>query len=1014
MLENTVKLGLMPPLTGVVGMYGAEISHAGQIACDEINESGGVLGRPLELVIEDDGSLPESAAAAAAKLVNHHHCVAIIGNLLSNSRIAVAYQVAEPNRIPYLNFSFYEGSILSRYFFHFAALPNQQIDQMIPYMRNKYGPRMFFAGNNYEWPRGSIDAAKLALKKSGGQVVGEEYYPIGVGNDDINRLLDQLAESGADVFVPYFAGADQVHLLTRFTEKGLKNKMAVVMGHYDEIMASRLPPEVRADFYSSNTYFMTLDTPENKEYLARLSNQPGISGIWPQGNGILTNFGEGAYLCVKAFAKAANQAGSLDSEALINALETIHVSGPQGTVQMDPVTHHAQVNTYLSRCQVDGSFAIIERFGAIPPIIPERYQHLQICKQFGQEDINLQSRMLVQMSEAVLLVNADDGVIVYANPGAGRMFGYELSEMIGKHFSILFAFTEKSQAETTSFIGDMLSRKGIWQGETENITKDGKRFWCAASISVFTHPKYSEVWMILSKDITERKQMEDALNEAVSRNQAIMDTASDAIIVTHLNGTIQMWNRKAEEFFGYGTDEAIGQVMHTLIFPERFHERSVEWLRQLAETGAAPLLGKSLELIACHRDKTEFPIELSISVTDIRGVCYITSIIRDVTERNHARQELQRINQALLTITTCNAALIHATDELQLLHDMCQIIVRNAGYMMSWVGFVEHDEQKTVRPMAHGGFEQGYLERAQVTWADDPRGQGPTGTAIRTQKPALVKDTLSDPAYRPWRDHGIKLGYRSILALPLISFSQVFGALTIYSPDIDAFSENEIELLDQLANDLAFGIMTLRTRKAHELSTERLMQSMESSITAVAAIVEMRDRYTAGHQRRVADLSKAIAHELGLSESEIHGIYLAAAVHDLGKIHVPAEILTNPDRLSDIEFQLVKTHAKAGYDILKDIDFPWPIAQMVYQHHEWLDGTGYPNGLKDSEILFGAKIITVADTVEAMSSHRPYRPGLGIDAALEEISHYAGVRYDRKIVDTCIKLFRERGYNLAE
>ena len=161
MLGTPIKLGLMPPLTGLVRIYGPEISRAGQIACQEVNENGGVLGRPLELFIEDDGSLPESAVAAAEKLVIRDQCTAIIGNLLSNSRIAVAYRVVEPRKIPYLNFSFYEGSIASRYFFHFAALPNQQIERMIPYMREKYGPRMFFAGNNYEWPRGSINAGSI-------------------------------------------------------------------------------------------------------------------------------------------------------------------------------------------------------------------------------------------------------------------------------------------------------------------------------------------------------------------------------------------------------------------------------------------------------------------------------------------------------------------------------------------------------------------------------------------------------------------------------------------------------------------------------------------------------------------------------------------------------------------------------------------------------------------------------------------------------------------------------------
>lgn len=240
MIEYPVRLGLMPPLSGVVGLYGSEITWAAQIACQEVNESGGVLGRPLELVIEDDGSLPESAVAAANTLVKTNKCVAIIGNLLSNSRIAVAYRVAEPLKIPYLNFSFYEGSILSRYFFHFAALPNQQIDQMIPYMLKEYGPRMFFAGNNYEWPRGSIDAAKRVLLLGNGEIVGEEYCSIGVSAKDIEQLLNNVAQAAPDVFVPYFAGKDQMQLLTRFTEKGLKERMAVVMGHYDEMMADWL------------------------------------------------------------------------------------------------------------------------------------------------------------------------------------------------------------------------------------------------------------------------------------------------------------------------------------------------------------------------------------------------------------------------------------------------------------------------------------------------------------------------------------------------------------------------------------------------------------------------------------------------------------------------------------------------------------------------------------------------------------------------------------------------------
>ncbi|MBW2650842.1 MAG: HD-GYP domain-containing protein [Deltaproteobacteria bacterium] len=166
-------------------------------------------------------------------------------------------------------------------------------------------------------------------------------------------------------------------------------------------------------------------------------------------------------------------------------------------------------------------------------------------------------------------------------------------------------------------------------------------------------------------------------------------------------------------------------------------------------------------------------------------------------------------------------------------------------------------------------------------------------------------------------------------------------------------------------------------------STEKLLKSMESSINALAMALEMRDPYTAGHQRHVAELAEAIAREMNRSDDEIKGIYFTALIHDVGKIHVPAEILSKPGELSKTEFEIIKLHSQAGYDILKKIDFPWPIAEIAYQHHERLDGSGYPRGLKGEKILPQARIIAVADAVEAMLSHRPYRAALGVEKALE-------------------------------
>lgn len=198
-----------------------------------------------------------------------------------------------------------------------------------------------------------------------------------------------------------------------------------------------------------------------------------------------------------------------------------------------------------------------------------------------------------------------------------------------------------------------------------------------------------------------------------------------------------------------------------------------------------------------------------------------------------------------------------------------------------------------------------------------------------------------------------------------------------------------------------------------EESERKLKISLMDSVAALAATVERRDPYTAGHQRRVAELAVAIAKRMNLPEIQIEGLYLAGVVHDIGKIQVPAEILSKPGRLTEPEFAIIKQHPQSGCEILNTITFPWPIAPIVLQHHERVDGSGYPFGLVGGDILLEARILAVADVVEAMSSHRPYRPGLGLDAALEEIVRYSGQHYDAQIVAACVALFREDRYVLA-
>jgi PAS domain S-box-containing protein/putative nucleotidyltransferase with HDIG domain len=203
-----------------------------------------------------------------------------------------------------------------------------------------------------------------------------------------------------------------------------------------------------------------------------------------------------------------------------------------------------------------------------------------------------------------------------------------------------------------------------------------------------------------------------------------------------------------------------------------------------------------------------------------------------------------------------------------------------------------------------------------------------------------------------------------------------------------------------------------QTELALKETTAKLSHVLKQTVQAMSAITEMRDIYTAGHQQRVADLSSAIAAELNLSEQTIEAVKIAALLHDLGKISVPSEILTKPSKLSYHEFELVKSHAHLGYEILKSIDFPYPIAEIVRQHHERIDGSGYPRSLTGKDMLLEAKIIAVADVVEAISSHRPYRPALGIETALSEIKRLSGKEFDSDVVSACLNLF-QMGYLLG-
>ena len=520
------------------------------------------------------------------------------------------------------------------------------------------------------------------------------------------------------------------------------------------------------------------------------------------------------------------------------------------------------------------------------------------------------------------------------------------------------------------------------------------------------------------KAIRTRKSDEHKLHEALEQLKlfrAMIDRSPDGIEVIDPE-TLRFIdvNDAVCRNLGYTRQELLG--MHVFDVESPNNPETVEELdRQLKATGAG-----RFERWHRRKDGSEYPVEVNLRIVELDRP-YALSITRDITNRKEIEAELQRLNRGLRTLSEVNRAVVRAVGEEELMHDICNTITGCGGYRMAWIGLSRQDKRKSIESVALSGEGEEYVNGLDLRWDDVPAGQGPTGTAVRIGRTQIVQNTQADPRFGPWRAAAQRFGYAASIALPLTSGDQTFGALNIYSAQCDAFGKSEVELLEEVASDLAFGIVNLRTRHERDdavlqraQQATRLRDSMEDAIEAIATVVEMRDPYTAGHQRRVADLAAAIAREMGLSEEQVHGIHLAGIVHDIGKIHIPAEILSKPGRLSHLEYDLVKTHSQAGFDILKGIDFPWPIAQTVLQHHERLDGSGYPQGLSGEAILLEARILCVADVVESMSSHRPYRPGKGTDTALEEIGRHRGILYDPAVVDACLALFQHKGYRLPE
>ncbi len=511
-------------------------------------------------------------------------------------------------------------------------------------------------------------------------------------------------------------------------------------------------------------------------------------------------------------------------------------------------------------------------------------------------------------------------------------------------------------------------------------------------------------------ELTEHFSTEEALRISETRYRRLFETAQDGILLLNADtAQIEDANPYLVKMLGYSRDELLGKKIWDI---GAFKDVELNKNAFLEVHNKKFIRYDNLPLMT--KKGTEISVEFVSNLYDCAGIDVIQCNIRDNTKRYIAEIALKATSRALKILSDSNLARLTARTENVLLAEYCRIAVETGGYKLAWIGFADEGAAQKVNMMAQFGLDSGFLEQGHIYWSDTERGRGPTGTALRTGKIQIVDDISISPSMLPWLQDARQRGFQSIISVPFRLPNEQMACLTLYSSAINIWSDSERVLLEQLATDLSLGIAALQLAITKIQYEVKLRQSLEQTVQVIADTGEERDSYTAGHQRRVADICKHIAIELGLSAERIHGLHLAATIHDLGKIGVPAEILAKPRRLSAMEFGLIKEHPVIGSHILREVNFPWPIATIILQHHERIDGSGYPLKLTGDEILLESKILSVADIVEAMASHRPYRAALGIDAALDEIKSQKGITLDAQVVDACLRIFQNQKYTIQD
>jgi len=551
-----------------------------------------------------------------------------------------------------------------------------------------------------------------------------------------------------------------------------------------------------------------------------------------------------------------------------------------------------------------------------------------------------------------------EGQYISVNHALARMIGYDSPEEMIEAVANIGDQGYVNPEERTLFKKTIETQNTVQGFEIQHYRKDGRKIWVSINARAEKDEEGNVVYYEGTiEDITSRKQAEEQLRRERRRFAILSENALFGMAMIDEKGNFIYINPKFKEIFGYDlSDIPNGKTWFRKVYPDSEYRHTVisSWIKDLGE--AIPGRPRPEIFTAACKDGTKkivnfVPIQLETGEHIMH--------CEDITERTRAIKTLHDSEEKY------RALLDNAADTV-LIADMKGYFLEANKKAEELLGYTKKELLDMNIAQIH---PEGELEKVMHVFREIMEGR--SGSCFDTM--VFRKDGKTVPV-------------------------DITGSV--------------IEYGGQKVAQGMFRDITERKQSEEKLkqTTEKLRKSLIGTIQAISLTVETKDPYTAGHQRRVSGLARIIAQEMGLANDVVDNIRMAGSIHDIGKMSVPAEILSKPGRLSDIEMSLIKVHPQSGYDILKDVELPYPIAEIVLQHHERLNGSGYPRGLKGDQIFLETQIILIADVVEAIASNRPYRPAVGIDAALDEIEKNKGILYNAGAVDVCLRLFREKGF----